>query len=59
MIDNINNNDNYKYGCNNCKYSPKTYEEYCIAQRNPVLFCVDAFTEKSQWCGNYGKKVTK
>ena len=48
-----------KWGCSNCKYSPKTYKEYCMAQNNPTLFCVDAYTEKSHLCGFYRKKVTK
>lgn len=44
--------------CNKCIYAPKTYEEYCMAQRSPSLFCPDANTEKSYLCGNYGKEDT-
>ena len=44
--------------CSKCKYSPKTYEEYCIWQRNSSVFCPDAYTEKSYLCGNYGKEDT-
>lgn len=39
--------------CRECKNSPKTYEEYCIAQSNPSIYCPDAYTEKSYLCGNY------
>lgn len=41
--------------CKECKHSPKTYEEYCIGQRNPSAYCPDAYTEKAQYCGNYDK----
>lgn len=43
-------------GCNECIYSPKTYEEYCISQSNPDVYCPDAYTEKSYLCGNYCNK---
>ena len=43
-------------GCNECKNSPKTYEEFCMSQSNPSVYCPDAYTEKSHLCGNYGKK---
>lgn len=36
--------------CEECKYSPKTYKEYCI---NPSRYCPDAYTEKAYLCGNY------
>lgn len=39
--------------CKNCKYSPKTYEEYCIGQSNPAVYCPDAYTERSQFCLMY------
>lgn len=39
--------------CRECENSPKTYEEYCIAQSNPSIYCPDAYTEKSYLCGNY------
>jgi hypothetical protein len=41
--------------CKKCKYSPKTYGEYCIAQSNPNIYCPDAYTEKASFCGNYDK----
>ena len=44
--------------CNKCIYAPKTYEEYCMGQRNPSAFCPDAYSEKSYLCGNYGKEDT-
>lgn len=43
-------------GCKNCKYSPSTYEEYCIAQSNPDVFCPDAYKDISYLCGNYLKE---
>ena len=39
--------------CKECENSPKTYEEYCIGQSNPSMYCPDAYTEKSYLCGNY------
>lgn len=39
--------------CTECKYAPKTYEEYCIAQSNPREYCPDAFTGKSSLCELY------
>ena len=39
--------------CKECKYSPKSYEEYCIAQSNPKEYCSDAYTEKSYLCSEY------
>ena len=39
--------------CKNCKFAPKTYEEYCIAQDCPGLYCADAYTNKSPLCGLY------
>lgn len=39
--------------CKECEYSPKTYEEYCIGQTNPSIYCPDAYTKKSHLCGNY------
>ena len=42
--------------CKECKNTPKTYEEYCIGQRNPSVYCPDAYTEKSHLCGNYEKE---
>lgn len=39
--------------CEECPYSPKTYEEYCIGQSNSSMYCPDAYTEKSHLCGNY------
>ena len=42
--------------CKECKNSPKTYEEYCMGQRNPSVYCSDAYTEKSHLCGNYEKE---
>ena len=46
--------------CEECKYSPKTYEEYCIRQSNPSMFCPDAYTEKAHLCNNYhAKKLAK
>ena len=39
--------------CKECAYSPKTYEEYCIGQSNPSMYCPDAYTEISHLCGNY------
>ncbi len=36
--------------CTECKYAPKTYEEYCIAQSNPREYCPDAFTILSHLC---------
>lgn len=47
-----------KMSCNECVYAPKTYEEFCIAQRSPSLYCPDANTEKSYLCGNYEKEDT-
>ena len=44
--------------CKKCEYSPKTYEEYCIGQKNPSIYCPDAYTEKSHLCGNYAKEDT-
>lgn len=40
-------------GCVGCIYSPKSYEEYCIATTNPKRVCPDAYTIKAQYCGNY------
>ena len=37
--------------CKDCKNSPKTYEEYCIGQSNPDIYCPDAYTDKSHLCG--------
>ncbi|MCR4687708.1 MAG: hypothetical protein K5659_09065 [Lachnospiraceae bacterium] len=42
--------------CEECKHSPKTYEEYCIGKSNPTMYCPDAYTEKSHLCGNYDVK---
>lgn len=39
--------------CKNCKFAPRTYEEYCIAQSNPREYCADAFTGKSSLCELY------
>lgn len=39
--------------CKNCRFAPKTYEEYCIAQDCPGLYCADAYTNKSPLCGLY------
>lgn len=39
--------------CTGCKYAPKTYEEYCIAQSNPREYCPDAFTDRSSLCELY------
>ncbi len=39
--------------CTECKYAPKTYEEFCIAQSNPREYCPDAFTGKSSLCELY------
>ena len=44
--------------CEECIYSPKTYEEYCLGQSNPSKYCPDAYTEKSHLCGNYDVKET-
>lgn len=52
--------------CTECKYAPRTYEEYCIAQSNPGEYCLDAFTGKSSLCklytdtkGNYDEDKKK
>ena len=39
--------------CKECKYSPKTYEEYCMRQDGSNIYCPDAYTEISYLCGNY------
>lgn len=46
-------------GCADCKCSPKTYEEYCIGQKEPGAFCPDAYTDISHLCGNYGGESTQ
>lgn len=40
--------------CTECKYAPKTYEEFCIAQSNPGEYCHDAFTALAPLCKYYG-----
>ena len=40
--------------CKECENSPKTYEEYCIAQNNPSVYCPDAYTENAHLCNNFG-----
>ena len=42
--------------CNECKHSPKTYEEYCMGQKDPSTYCPDAHTERAHLCGNYDNK---
>ncbi len=44
--------------CWECEYAPKTYDEFCIAQANPTMYCPDAYTEISHLCGNYDIKET-
>ena len=46
-------------GCADCKCSPKTYEEYCIGQKEPGAYCPDAYTDISHLCGNYGGENTQ
>lgn len=45
--------------CKDCKYSPKTYEEYCIGQSNPNMYCRDAYAEKSYLCDESEVKFDK
>jgi len=40
--------------CTECKYAPRSYEEYCIAQDNPGEYCHDAFTALAHLCKCYG-----
>ena len=44
--------------CQECKYAPKTYAEYCMALRNPTVYCPDAYTEVAHLCGNREEKDT-
>lgn len=42
--------------CEDCKYAPTTYEEYCLSRHNySGYFCPDSYTEISHLCGNYGE----
>ena len=43
--------------CWDCKYAPKTYEEYCMCKSKPDIYCPDAFTEVSHLCGNYDTAI--
>ena len=45
--------------CKQCEYAPKTYEEYCIGQSNPSIYCPDAYTEKSHLCNKGGERMTQ
>lgn len=46
--------------CEECKYSPKTYEEYCLSRHNySGYFCPDSYTEISHLCGNYGEEESE
>lgn len=51
--------DKTDMSCEDCKNSPKTYEEYCIGRSNPNMYCRDAYTEKSYLCSNYVESKVK
>ena len=45
--------------CHECKYSPKTYEEYCMAQSGSCLYCPDAYKWVSHFCRGYHETKRK